>query len=187
VEASGILHRLHRLHLARIYRLKLTAQQKRQFELKVLAEKVFKDKKNNYPSSVSSWFQEDRIPKEHIQRVNDFVASTFGSEQLKYQSFCTKFDRHGYKSRDRFILLSNKAVYVLDGKTYKQKHRLPLEKIDFTLTNHNDDLMVIRIPLELKKDKGDLILIIPHLIEFSTYIIDTVGTASIVSIVDRDS
>ncbi|EDW50033.1 unconventional myosin IC isoform X1 [Drosophila sechellia] len=186
-EASGILHRLHRLHLARIYRLKLTPQQKRQFELKVLAEKVFKGKKNNYASSVPTWFQEDRIPKEHIQGVNDFVASTFGSEQLKYQSFCTKFDRHGYKSRDRFILLSNKAVYVLDGKTYKQKHRLPLEKIDFTLTNHNDDLMVIRIPLDLKKDKGDLILIIPRIIEFSTYIIDTVGTASIVSIVDRNS
>ncbi|XP_034658441.1 unconventional myosin IC isoform X1 [Drosophila subobscura] len=186
-EASEYLHRLHRLHLARIYRLALTPQRKRQFELKVLAEKVFKGKKNNYAQSVATWFQDDRIPKEHIQRVNDFVASTFGSEQLKYQSFCTKFDRHGYKSRERFILLSNKAVYVLDGKTYKQKHRLPLDKIDFTLTNHNDDLMVIRIPLDLKKDKGDLILIIPRIIEFCTYIIDTVGTAQIVSIVDRDS
>ncbi|XP_030385777.1 unconventional myosin IC isoform X2 [Scaptodrosophila lebanonensis] len=186
-EASSYLHRLHRLHLARIYRLKLTPQKKRQFELKVLAEKVFKDKKSNYSASVPAWFQEDRIPKDHIQRVNDFVASNFGSEQLKYQSPCTKFDRHGYKSRERFILLSNKAVYVLDAKTYKQKHRLPLEKIDFTLTNHNDDLMVIRIPLDLKKDKGDLILIIPHIIEFSTYIIDTVGTADIVAIVDRDS
>ncbi|XP_064540131.1 unconventional myosin IC isoform X1 [Drosophila montana] len=186
-EASIYLHRLHRLHLARIYRHQLTPERKRQFELKVLAEKVFKNKKNNYANSVPAWFQTDRIPQEHIQRVNDFVASNFGSEQLKYQSACTKFDRHGYKSRERFILLSNKAVYVLDGKSYKQKHRLPLEKIDFTLTNHNDDLMVIRIPLELKKDKGDLILIIPHLIEFSTYIIDTVGTADIVSIVDRAS
>ncbi|ALC42993.1 Myo61F, partial [Drosophila busckii] len=186
-EASTYLHRLHRLHLARIYRIQLTPQRKRQFELKVLAEKVFKNKKNNYASSIPAWFQDDRIPKEHIQRINDFVASNFGSEQLKYQSACTKFDRHGYKSRERFILLSNKAVYVLDGKSYKQKHRLPLDKIDFTMTNHNDDLMVIRIPLELKKDKGDLILIIPHIIEFSTYIIDTVGTADIVSIVDRDS
>lgn len=43
-EASTYLHRLHRLHLARIYRLKLNDEKKRQFELKVLAEKVFKGK-----------------------------------------------------------------------------------------------------------------------------------------------
>lgn len=41
-EASTYLHRLHRLHLARVYRLNLSADKKRQFELKVLAEKVFK-------------------------------------------------------------------------------------------------------------------------------------------------
>lgn len=108
-------------------------------------------------------------------------------ESLKYSSSCIKYDRHGYKSRDRFILLSNKAIYVLDGKTYKQKHRLPLEKLDFDLTNHSDDLMVIRIPLDLKKDKGDLILLIPYIIEFCTFIIDTVGTADVLKIVERDS
>ena len=43
-EASTYLHRLHRLHLARKYRLALSQEKKRQFELKVLAEKVFKGK-----------------------------------------------------------------------------------------------------------------------------------------------
>lgn len=43
-EASTYLHRLHRLHLARKYRLALSEERKRQFELKVLAEKVFKGK-----------------------------------------------------------------------------------------------------------------------------------------------
>ena len=76
---------------------------------------------------------------------------------------------------------------MLDGKSYKQKHRLPLDKIDFVLTNHNDDLMVIRIPLDWKKDRADLIVFIPHVIEFGTYIIDTVVTANIISIVGRDS
>lgn len=76
---------------------------------------------------------------------------------------------------------------MLDGKSYKQKHRLPLEKLDFDLTNHGDDLMVIRIPLDLKKDKGDLILVIPYIIEFCTYIIDTVGTADVLKIVEKES
>lgn len=155
--------------------------------IRISNEFNFSDKKNNYPASVAAWFKTDRIPNEHNSQVNNFVAENFGGERLKYASSCIKYDRHGYKPRDRFILLSNTALYVLDGKTYKQKHRLPLDKIDFVLTNNSDDLMVIRIPLELKKDKGDLILFIPHIIEFSTYIIDTVGTANIISIVGRDS
>ncbi|KAI8115492.1 Myosin-IB [Lucilia cuprina] len=186
-EASTYLHRLHRLHLARKYRLALSEEKKRQFELKVLAEKVFKDKKSSYPQSVPHWFKTDRIPSEHNTAINNFIGNNFNGETLKYSSSCIKYDRHGYKSRDRFILLSNKAIYVLDGKTYKQKHRLPLEKLDFDLTNHSDDLMVIRIPLDLKKDKGDLILLIPYIIEFCTFIIDTVGTADVLKIVERDS
>ncbi|XP_005176766.1 unconventional myosin IC isoform X1 [Musca domestica] len=186
-EASTYLHRLHRLHLARKYRLALSEERKRQFELKVLAEKVFKDKKSSYPASVAQWFQTNRIPSEHGANVNSFIANSCNGESVKYCSACTKYDRHGYKPRERFIILSNKAIYVLDGKTYKQKHRLPLEKLDFDLTNHSDDLMVIRIPLDLKKDKGDLILEIPYIIEFCTYVIDTVGTADVLKIVERDS
>ncbi|XP_055902162.1 unconventional myosin IC isoform X1 [Eupeodes corollae] len=186
-EASRYLHRVHRLHLARNYRQQLSNEKKQQFELKVTAEKVFKDKKKNYPQSIAKWFNEDHIPKEHATQVNNFVTTTLGSEELKYSSPCVKYDRHGYKPRDRFILLSNKAIYLLDAKTYKQKHRLPLDKIDFVLTNHSDHLMLVRIPLDLKKDKGDLILEIPAIIECCTYIIHTVGTANIISIVDRDS
>uniref|UniRef100_A0A1A9ZS32 Myosin motor domain-containing protein n=1 Tax=Glossina pallidipes TaxID=7398 RepID=A0A1A9ZS32_GLOPL len=186
-KASIYLHRLHRLHLARKFRLKLSATKKRQFELKILAEKIFKGKKSNYSASVPFWFKNDRIPSEHQVHINNFITTSLRNESLKYASSCIKYDRHGYKSRDRFILLTNNAIYILDGKTYKQKHRLPLEKIDFLLTNHSDDLMVIRIPLELKKDKGDLILVIPYVIEFCSFIVDTVGTANILNIVGRDS
>lgn len=136
---------------------------------------------------MAQWFQTNRIPSEHGANVNSFIANSCNGESVKYCSACTKYDRHGYKPRERFIILSNKAIYVLDGKTYKQKHRLPLEKLDFDLTNHSDDLMVIRIPLDLKKDKGDLILEIPYIIEFCTYVIDTVGTADVLKIVERDS
>lgn len=157
------------------------------FNYTICASILFTDKKTSYPASVPQWFKTDRIPSEHTTSVNNFIANSFNGETLKYSSACIKYDRHGYKSRDRFILLSNKAIYVLDGKSYKQKHRLPLEKLDFDLTNHGDDLMVIRIPLDLKKDKGDLILVIPYIIEFCTYIIDTVGTADVLKIVEKES
>lgn len=41
-EASEYLEKLYGAHLSRIYRLKLTPERKQQFELKVLAEKLFK-------------------------------------------------------------------------------------------------------------------------------------------------
>ncbi len=86
-----------------------------------------------------------------------------------------KYDRHGYKPRERILLLTDKNLYVLDAKTYKQKHRLPLSMIDFFVTNERDGILLIRIPLELKKDKGDLILDIPNIIECCIWIMEVKG------------
>lgn len=41
-EASSTLHQLHQMHLSRVYRLNLTPERKEQFELKILAERLFK-------------------------------------------------------------------------------------------------------------------------------------------------
>ncbi|KAJ8926330.1 hypothetical protein NQ314_021315 [Rhamnusium bicolor] len=41
-EASEYLEKLYAVHLSRVYRRNLTPERKRQFELKVLAEKIFK-------------------------------------------------------------------------------------------------------------------------------------------------
>lgn len=43
-EASAHLEKMYATHLSRVYRLKLTPDMKKQFELKVLAEKIFKGK-----------------------------------------------------------------------------------------------------------------------------------------------
>lgn len=122
-----------------------------------------------------------------MTQVNNFVTTSFGQEKLKYCTPCIKYDRHGYKPRDRFVLLGEKHFYMLDAKTYKQKHKLPLDKIDFCVTNHDDNLLLVRIPPELKKDKGDLILELPHLIEFCIYVLDTTKNGQIMTIVDTES
>ncbi|XP_055379065.1 unconventional myosin IC isoform X2 [Condylostylus longicornis] len=186
-EASKHLHRMHRLHLSRVYRLALSKPKKKQLELKVLSEDTFKGKKKSYPLTIGPWFIDDRIPKESTTQVQNFAQANFGPESLKYATTCVKFDRHGYKPRERIALLTEKALYVLDGKTYKQKHRLPLDKIDFNVTNHTDNLLLVRIPAELKKDKGDLILEIPNVIEFCIYVLDTIKNSKILNIVDTTS
>lgn len=98
-----------------------------------------------------------------------------------------KYDRRGYKQRERILLLSEKAVYILDAKTYKQKHRLPIEKLEFIVTSEMDSLFLIRIPSELKEDKGDLILEIPELIECCIWIIEATKKKNIIQIIDAGS
>uniref|UniRef100_A0A182NPP3 Myosin motor domain-containing protein n=1 Tax=Anopheles dirus TaxID=7168 RepID=A0A182NPP3_9DIPT len=186
-EASLLLRDMHKLHLARCYRVGLNAEKKRQLDLKVLCEAVFKNNKRNYPQSVGPWFVDDRIAKQHATQISNFTVTQMNGEKLHYSTPVVKYDRRGYKPRERFFLLSSKAVYLLDGKTYKQKHRLPLDKIDFCITNERDGIMLIRIPLELKKDKGDLILDIPDIIECCIWILDVTKNRSIVNIVDTGS
>ncbi|CAG4982812.1 unnamed protein product [Colias eurytheme] len=216
VTASQELQRLHRAHLARKYRLALSATDKKQFELKVLAEKMFKarkyrlalsaaDKKqfelkvlaekmfkghkNSYPSSVAERFVEDRLSAEHRVLRDTFMASPSWptGEQLIYSCEAVKYDRRGYKPRERALLASDKALYVLDAsgrKTYKLKHRLPLDKLRVVVTNETDGLILIKIPQELKKDKGDLIISVSHVIEALTIVTDYTKKPELIEIVD---
>ncbi|RVE55153.1 hypothetical protein evm_000051 [Chilo suppressalis] len=191
-EASRELQRLHRAHLSRKYRLALSPADKKQFELKVLAEKMFKDKKNSYPSSIRERFQSDRLRTDHQALRNSFMASPSWptGEQLIYSCESTKYDRRGYKARERSLLASDKALYVLDAtgrKTYRLKHRLPLDKLRVVLTNESDSVILVKIPPELKKDKGDLIITVSHVIEALTIVTDYTKKPEMIEIVDTKS
>lgn len=99
-----------------------------------------------------------------------------------------KYDRHGYKPRERILIFGDKSLFLLDAKTYKQKHRIPLNKIPkLVLSKERDGLMLIKIPLELKKDKGDLILDIPQVIECAIWFITASNKKDVVEIVDSAS
>ncbi|XP_048478321.1 unconventional myosin IC isoform X1 [Plutella xylostella] len=188
-EASKELQRLHRAHLARKYRQALSADDKKQFGLKVLAESIFQGKKKSYRSSIPERFRDDRLSDEHQTLRNSFMASPSWptGEQLIYSSEAIKYDRRGYKPRERALVASDKALYVLDAtgrKTYKLKHRLPLEKLRVVVTNESDSLILVKIPPELKKDKGDLIISVSHLVEALTIVTDYTKKPSIIEIVD---
>lgn len=73
---------------------------------------------------------------------------------LQYATTVTKYDRHGYKPRERVLMLTNKHLYVLDGKTFKLKHNLGLDMLqEMVVTTESDNLLLLRIPPEYKKDK----------------------------------
>lgn len=64
-----------------------------------------------------------------------------------------KYDQRGYRFRERFLLLTDMAMYLFNGKTYKQNIRLPLGNTDFWITSDRHGIVIIRNSLELKKAK----------------------------------
>lgn len=75
-------------------------------------------------------------------------------ETVQYSTEVVKYDRKQYKPRERVLLVTNKAMYLLDGKkAFKLKHRLPLNVLEYVVTNETDGLLMVKIPPELKKDK----------------------------------
>jgi len=75
-------------------------------------------------------------------------------EKTCYCLRVTKYDRHGYKPRSRILLLTNAAIYILNEKDMKPKHRLPYKAITSVQTSKlSDGIMIVKIPPELKQDK----------------------------------
>lgn len=184
-EASTLLHQLHRRWLSRKYRLALRPEQKRQFELKVLAESIFKDKKKSYPQSIGQRFVDDRLTEEQKALRQTFQQNHLNGDKIMYSTTVTKYDRHGYKPRERVLILTNKHLYVLDGKTFKLKHNLGLDILqELVVTTESDNLLLLRIPPEYKKDKGDLILEVGHVIEAVTKIVDVTKKSQNVKIME---
>jgi myosin-1 len=98
-----------------------------------------------------------------------------------------KYDRHGYKSRERVVLITKQNFHLLEVKnSAKLKHSLPLSRLSFTVTPNNDKMLLVRIPEELmKKDKGDLILEVPHIIEAVTQIVSITNKPEMLTIMDK--
>lgn len=87
-DASILLRQMHKLHLARCYRVALNAERKRQLDLKVLSEAVFKNSKRNYPESVGPWFVDDRIAKQHATQISNFTVTQMNGEKLHVSCVC---------------------------------------------------------------------------------------------------
>jgi len=184
-EANRVLCKVHRRLVVRNYVRGLEPQRKRQLEMKYLAHELFKGRKCTYEGSVKNHFKDYR-PDDLRSRVAGIENNVKNcGERLVYCTSVTKYDRHGYKPRERILTLSNAALYLHDAKDLKQKHKILLTELTgLTITNMGDCLLVLRIPPELKQQKGDLIINCPNVIEVVTKIIDAASqNKSLLSIV----
>ncbi|EEC13929.1 myosin IB, putative [Ixodes scapularis] len=185
-ETSELLHDLHRKWLVRKYCNSISPKRKALMLWKLEAQALFEDRKQSYKASVPWVFEDNRLPQDlELRRVNLFEKSIkHQGEKTLYCVAVTKYDRHGYKPRERVLILTDAALYVLDRKDLRSKHRLPLKCLQgITVSSLTDGLALFRIPQEMKQDKGDLILDLgQHLIEALSKITVAYGQKNIVTV-----
>uniref|UniRef100_A0AAQ4QSJ0 Myosin Ic, paralog b n=1 Tax=Gasterosteus aculeatus aculeatus TaxID=481459 RepID=A0AAQ4QSJ0_GASAC len=117
-EASELLRKLCMQNMVWSYCKKINSEWKHQMEQKMVASELFKDKKDNYPQSVSKLFVNTRLNGEDI---NPKVVQALGSEKMKYAVPVTKYDRKGYKARPRQLLLTANSAVIVEEAKLKQR------------------------------------------------------------------
>ncbi|XP_074636310.1 unconventional myosin-Ic-like [Acropora palmata] len=186
VQASELLHKLHTRTLVRKYVKGITPEKKAQLAMKVTASEVFKGKKANYTSSIPKPFMPHRLGitkevlKQNVCANKQIVPS---SENIKYSAVVEKYDRNGYKLRSRILVITDKAIYILEDKSYKLKHRVEFGSLTgISVSSKTDGMFVLHLPIEGKGDKGDIILASDHIIEAVVYILKTLNNNQLLKI-----
>jgi len=189
-EASALLHKMHTQMLAARFVKTITPQRRAVIEEKILAETLFSGAKSSYMASVPPPFKSSRLD-ENSERLVSTAFENFmkpRGETTKYSGKCTKYDRNGYKPRDRLLIVTTRALYLLEANKdftkLVQKHRLDIDEAKFTVSPNSDNFVLVHVPLQNKKDKGDLLLAVPNLIEAITKVVVVTKRPKSVSVAD---
>ncbi|XP_072302492.1 unconventional myosin-Ic [Eucyclogobius newberryi] len=164
IEASEHLQRLHLCNMVTKYCRSIQPEWKKQMTQKVAASDIFMDQKDCYPMSVPRLFLDSRLEREQI---NLKVVQTLGNDKVQYGVTVVKYDRRGFKPRPRQLLLTNTFAVLVDRTKIKQK-------IDYntlrgiSVSALTDGMIVLHMPNEDKKQKGDVVLHCTHVIELVT-------------------
>ncbi|XP_061674276.1 unconventional myosin-Ih [Syngnathoides biaculeatus] len=163
-ETSELLRKLHYRLMVRKYVRGITPQKKTQLQLKFIASSMFMGKKESYPQSVAQPFADSRISDEDI---NARVLQMLHSEHIKYSVPTIKYNRNGFKTRPRQLILTQAAAYMVEEAKIKQTI-LYTALQGISVSNLTDSIVVLHVTREDPKDKGDLVLQCKHLFELVT-------------------
>ena len=79
---------------------------------------------------------------------------------------CVKYDRHGYKARNRILVVTDKGCCLAEVGSFKLKESFMYAEIQSILVSRlTDGIIVIRLPSDGPNARGDLILQSDHVIE----------------------
>ncbi|ELK31456.1 Myosin-Ih [Myotis davidii] len=146
---------------------------------KAVASAVFRGKKEGYAESLNKPFANSRIDEGDI---NPKVLQLIGNEKIQYGIPVIKYDRKGFKARQRQLILTQKAAYVVELAKIKQKIEYSALK-GVSTSNLRDGFLVIHVSPGANKHKGDAILQCEHVFEAVTKLIMLVKKENIVHVV----
>uniref|UniRef100_A0A671N5F7 Unconventional myosin-Ic n=1 Tax=Sinocyclocheilus anshuiensis TaxID=1608454 RepID=A0A671N5F7_9TELE len=159
IEASEQLRKLCMQNMVWKYCKNINSEWKHQLEQKMVASEIFKDKKDNYPQSVPKLFVGTRL--------SEFSASVWRLQETSYAVPVTKYDRKGYKARNRqLMLMADSAIIVEEAKLKQRIDYSSLKGI--SVSSLSDGMFVLHVACEDNKQKGDVVLQSEHVIETLT-------------------
>ncbi|XP_049977059.1 unconventional myosin-Ih isoform X1 [Alexandromys fortis] len=162
--ASNLLRKMCVRNLVRKYCRGVSAERKAMMQQKVVTSEIFRGKKDGYTDSLNQPFARSRLDEGDI---NPKVLQLLGSEKIQYGVPAIKYDRKGFKARQRQLLLTTRAAYVVEHSKIKQKIEYSALR-GVSTSSLSDGILVIHVSPGDKQQKGDAILQCDHIFEVAT-------------------
>uniref|UniRef100_A0A667I5B8 Myosin IH n=1 Tax=Lynx canadensis TaxID=61383 RepID=A0A667I5B8_LYNCA len=150
-----------------------------EMQQKVVTSELFRGKKEGYAEALNQPFANSRIDEGDI---NPKVLQLISSEKIQYGVPVIKYDRKGFRARERQFLLTQKAAYVVELAKIKQKIAYSALK-GVSTSSLSDGILVIHVSPEDSKQKGDAVLQCEHIFEAITKLVMLVKRGNIVNVV----
>uniref|UniRef100_A0A8B9ICM3 Myosin IH n=1 Tax=Anser brachyrhynchus TaxID=132585 RepID=A0A8B9ICM3_9AVES len=114
-ETSEMLKKICIRNLVRKYCRGVTDERKVQLQQKVVASAVFRGKKEGYLQSINQPFADTRLSEYTPSLLKDSALWSL------YATPVVKYDRNGFKARERLLVLTQSSAYVVEMAKIKQK------------------------------------------------------------------
>nr|BAB29403.1 unnamed protein product [Mus musculus] len=136
-------------NLVRKYCRGISAERKAMMQQKVVTSEIFRGKKEGYAESLNQLFAGSRLDESNI---NPKVLQLLGSEKIQYGVPVIKYDRKGFKARQRQLLLTQRSAYLVELSKVKQKIEYAAVR-GVSTSSLSDGILVIHISPADKQQK----------------------------------
>ncbi|KAM5189838.1 unconventional myosin-Ih isoform 2-T2 [Callospermophilus lateralis] len=165
--ASDLLRKMCMRNLVRKYCRGVTDERRAMMQQKVVTSEIFRGKKEGYADSLGQPFATSRIDEGDIHPK---VLQLISSEKVEYGVPVIKYDRKGFKARQRQLILTREAAYVVEMAKIKQRIEYSALK-GVSTSSLSDGILVIHVSPEDNKQKGDAVLQCEHTFEAVTKLV----------------
>uniref|UniRef100_A0A8C9FIR1 Myosin IH n=1 Tax=Pavo cristatus TaxID=9049 RepID=A0A8C9FIR1_PAVCR len=165
-EISEMLQKMCIRNLVRKYCRGVTPERKVQLQQKAVTSAIFRGKKEGYQQSINLPFADTRLSEEVL------ILAPYS----QYATPVVKYDRNGFKARERLLVLTQSSAYVVEMAKIKQK-------IDYATLKGNSANPSGAASDAWSVQGGDVILQCEHIFEMVTKLCMLANKQNLVKVV----